>query len=691
MIFKDQNQIKRNTGRFVVLIAVTLLLAILYVFRLSNLQITKGADYAEQANKRVYRTVPISATRGEILDRYGRPFVTNKMGFSVIIDRALLQKETQNEVILRLLEEVPDENIAFTDSLPVSMPPYEYLADAEDSTKYQKQREKLTKQLDLEADATAQQLMDALVEKYDLAAFTRTEQRHLAGVRYAMELSNFSLSTPFTFATDVDLTTVTAIKERYTEFQGVDVLIEPVREFTGTVAAQILGQVGPIFKDEAEDYLAEGYQLSDTVGKEGIERTMEQYLRGKSGVKTIEQNKYGTVTNITVTEEAVPGNNIVLTLDRDLQETAENSLEKTIQNIASKNAASRKAGWDANAGSAVVLDVKTGEVLAMASYPSYDPATYYQNFTELSTDPDKPMFNRAIGGAYAPGSTFKMATAIAGLESGTVTPKDTVTCRGVYTYYSPYNYLCWLYTDTGRVHGTVNVVGALKGSCNYYFYEVARLAGIDVLVEWCEKLGFGQKTGIELPGESAGILASPAYREKQGQPWYSGDTLQAAIGQSYHLITPLQLCNYVATIVNGGTRYQPHLVKSVKSYRHDETILEVEPTVVEELGLSDSTWTAVMEGMRSVTEDGTASSVFRNYPIKVGGKTGTASVSSGSATGVFVCFAPYDDPEIAIAVVVEHGAHGNTVAPVARDIMDVYFAQKEANKNDLSPENTLIP
>ncbi|MBQ2284924.1 MAG: penicillin-binding protein 2, partial [Clostridia bacterium] len=346
----------------------------------------------------------------------------------------------------------------------------------------------------------------------------------------------------------------------------------------------------------------------------------------------------------------------------------------------------------ASAGAVVVVDVNNGEILAIASYPTFNQNTFNEDYKELLENDAKPMWNRAISGTYAPGSTFKMLTAVAALESGVTTRYEVINDLGVYKYYESSNYTpkCWIYTDTGRTHGNQTVVQAIENSCNYYFYEVGRRMGIDTLAEYGKKFGLGEYTGIELSGESKGIFASRAYRDKINSIWYPGDTLQASIGQSDHLFTPIQLANYVATLANGGTRYKLHLIKEVKSGINSKTIYKNEPEIVEKIEINKENYKAIIEGMQAVSETGTASNVFAGYSIPVGGKTGTASVPTGTANALFVAVAPLDNPQIAIAIVVEHGGHGNYVAPIAKNIIS-YYMQLDATTETANPKNTLIP
>lgn len=648
--------------------------------RLADLQLVNGADYAVEAERRRFATIPVTAARGEIVDRNGKPLVTNHTGFSIRFDYAFWDKTQQNEVILKLVRLLQASGGEYADTLPISKTmPYTFTYKA-GSTEEKKLKKviKNSKSLDESMDAPA--LMEALREKYDIPeSFSDEEARLVAGVRYEMELSEFSPLNSYLFCGDISIEEVSYIKERGAEFPGVTIAEVPVRQYATTYAAHILGRVGKIYAEEYEQLRKQGYPMNALVGKDGMEKALEPYLRGVDGEQSVETNIDGKITDIIATKPTQPGKNCVLTLDLGLQMVLEDSLAYNVNRIREQGEASRtKRGAGIKGAAAVVIDVRNGEVLGMASYPTYDLANFSRDYNKMLEDPLKPMFNRAISGVYPPGSTFKVATALASLESGTITPTTKITDKGIYMYYAPnYTPRCWLYEEGRGTHGTINVSGALEGSCNYFFYETSRIMGINVLNDYAKKLGLGQKTGIELAGEAAGNLAGPESREESGgDPWQPGETLQAAIGQSEQQFTPLQIANYIATVVNGGTRYRPHLLKSVEEYHYGSTYLTVEPEVLDTIDIKEENYRAIMEGMRKVTEDGTASSVFRNFPVSVGGKTGSAQVSAAKkadAHGVFVAFAPYENPEIAICVIGENAGSGNSVAPVAKDVFSYYF------------------
>ena len=441
-----------------------------------------------------------------------------------------------------------------------------------------------------------------------------------------------------------------------------------------------MGRVGKIYAEEYEELKNEGYSYNDLIGKQGVELIAEKYLHGTDGTKNMEQNINGTVMKLAEDVPAVPGNYVVLTVDSDLQRVAEESLAANIEKIrANGGSLSARKGADANAGAAVVLDVKNGDILAMASYPTYDLSNFNKDYAMLSQDKNRPMWNRALGGTYTPGSTFKPLTAIAALESGTISTTEQINCQGVYTYFDSYQPRCWIWTEQHRTHGPLNVSGAIENSCNYFFYEVGRRMGIDKIDEYAAKFGLGELTGVEFKEEVKGNVSSPSVKEKIGrtkedQTWYAGDTIQTAIGQSYNSFTPIQLANYIATVANGGTRYKTNIIKNIRSSLDGSVVAETQPTVVEKIELKPTTLEAVKNGMKKVVEDGSAKSIFEGYPIEIGGKTGTAQVGSKvTNNALFVAFAPFDNPEIAVAVVIEHGLRGANAGYVAKDIFDEYF------------------
>lgn len=672
---ENENPTKKYRWRSTLIIVIVAILAVVVVSRLVNMQIINYEAYLIRSQRKTSASETLVSQRGEIYDRNGIALVKNKLCYNVVMNKGMLPSDRQNDILLDLLELLDENTLAYSDNLPISDAPYSYfISDDEDvQASYDSMKKKVVKTVGADEDITADALMEKMIKRYDLEDFSQGQQRLLAALRYDMEAKGFSKKTPYTLASDVDMETITIIKEDKVKYKGTEIVTSSIREYTTDYCAHILGRVGSIPSESLKSYTDKGYRMNDLVGLDGIEYTMEDKLRGIDGTRLTVTDSLG---NSSIVSEELPqnGNDVYLTIDLKLQAIAEESLERNIKAIAAKGKATNGRAADANAGAVVAMDVKTAEVLAMASYPTFNLKTYAQDFKSLMSDTTRPMYNRAISGAYAPGSTFKMCTAVAALESGAITTKTKVKCDGIYDRFRPQLFYCWQYTDTGRGHGSVDVSGALKGSCNEFFYEAGYLTGIDTLTEWAKRFGFGEKTGIELLNESAGTVAGPDFAETIGQRWYAGNTIQAAIGQSYNLMTPLQIANYVSTVVNGGTRNKAHIIKSAKDAQSGEITYTAGDVFIEDLEISQSTYDAVIKGMEAVVnEGGTAASVFRNYPIKVGGKSGTAQVARGTATGVFVCFAPADDPEIAIAVVVEHGGSGNNVAPIVRDIMDVYF------------------
>ena len=528
------------------------------------------------------------------------------------------------------------------------------------------------------------------VPELNIGDMSPADARAVAGVLYELYLRSKEvyMANEYIFASDVDIDFISRVKEQ--NLTGVVVEATTVRQYHTKYAAHLLGRVTPIFAEEVEYYTnldldGDGvgdYKMNDTVGRGGAEQAFEPYLRGSSGVKTVERNTKGKIVSETWLSEPKPGDNVMLTLDIGLQAYVENLLADAVPKLEST---------EVEGAACVVLDVKSADVLAAASYPTFDLANYSADYAQNAENPLKPFLNRAFQGAYPPGSTFKMVTAVAGLEEGKITTATKIRDEGRYTYYTDVNPpQCWIYRQYRSYHGMVDVTKAIEVSCNYFFFDVGRELGIDTLVDYATRFGLGQKTGIEL-GEERGVMASREYTESLGQKWYDGNTLSVAIGQESSQFTPLQLANYIATLVNGGTRNAAHLLKEVKSNDFSQVVYRYEPQVLSTIDIQPKNLEAVNAGKQTATtENASVRPYFQNLPFQVGAKTGSAQVSAQTeAHAVFVCFAPYEDPEVAVAMVVEHGASGSVLASMSADVLGYYFSAQET-REEIPAENTLI-
>lgn len=674
-------------SRLIIIFSIILIFFLICVFRLANLQLVNGNTYKEMSDNRMIRSYPIKAPRGEIFDMYGRPLVSNSMAYTIQIQSMDKENNKLNDTLISLLKITNENNITYINDFPIKGLGYTISFSEEKSIEENNEAfKKWKKEKKIDAEFSAEDVVNYYAEKYDVSSkYTKQEILDLVSLRYTMSLRGFNITNPFVFAKDIDMVTVQKIKEHSFELPGVSIEIEPIREYVnGNMAAHILGRTGIIYEEEYNELKELGYGMNDIIGKEGLEKVLEKYLKGTDGYKKVEQTKNGNVAQILSVQETKTPNYAVLTLDSKLQAVTESALKKEISET------SMNKGTDCRSGAAVAVDISTGGVLAMASYPDYNPQDYTKNYTQLLNDSTKPLFNRALNGGYTPGSTFKPLTSIAGLEEGIITPNTVIEDKGVYKFYAPsYQPTCLIWRNTGTTHGKINVSQAIGVSCNYFFYEIGRLVGIDKISEYARKFGLGEETGIEL-AESTGIVAGPEYREKLNMEWYPGDTLQAAIGQSDNMYTPAQLASYVATILNKGKRYKLHLISEVKSYETGECVYKSQPEVVSDNPISDATYNAVKDGMRRVTDDGTASAVFADFPIAVAGKTGTAEVTGGSDTVLFVGFAPYDNPQIAVAVVLEHGATSSYAAKVARSMFECYLGITEVPDATVSYNSLLL-
>ncbi len=660
------------------LIGVLFLVFLVHLFNIQVLGTDKSGDSAVSVV-----TVPVDAIRGEIYDRDGYPLVTNKQVNKLIFNYLNFPKDytERNKIIIALIRMFDKNGVEWNDELPILINKKGALtfdSEKENEVSYLKSEAFL----DLNYYANVNNCFDALCSKYKLEEYSTKDARDIASVYYSMVKDGFNTGRNYEFATDVSSELVSAIKERSDEFPGVDVQVASEREYyDGTLAPHILGIVANISEEEYESKKEEGYTINDVIGKSGIELAMESYLRGTNGEKTITTDADGNKTE-EYTVKPVQGDTVILTIKRDLQKVAQDALEKGVKDLQESTERSYRLS-----GSVVVMDTNSNEVLAMASYPTYDNSTYQDNYNKLLSDERKPLWNRALRSTYTPGSTIKPAVAMAGLEEGVISGNTGVVCNGVYRYYKDYQPGCT------NIHGYQNVVRALFNSCNIFFYETSRLLGIEKLNSYFAMFGLGEPTGIELT-ESEGIVDSVEHREQTGVLWTPGLTIQAGIGHGDNQFTPVQLCAYASTIANRGTRYKTHVVKSVKSADLSETKLENSAQILSKANFSDKNWDLVHQGMLLVGTQSYAR--FDNVPCKVAAKTGTTTVAKRvggtmieTYNGFIIAFAPYEKPEIAICVAVEGAGSGGSTAPIAAAILEEYFAEKDTSET-VQNENILL-
>ena len=615
---------------------------------------------------------------------------TNTTTFNLSLYKTKTDDATLNNCILNIVNLLEANNSSYPDNFPIN-----------NEKKYTIKDETLKSWLGdykLPENASEDEAINYFVKKYKIKNENWEEIRKILAIRYEITTKGYSSTKSLEIAKDVSREVIAQISEKNTDYPGITITTDSERKYNyNNLASHILGYIGRINKSEYDESKETDnpYKNDDYVGRTGIEAMFEKYLRGKDGKEEIEMSVDGAVTGSTVTEDAIQGSSIVLTIDAKIQKVTEDSLKNNIEKI---RAGGFGKAYNAEGGSVVVIDVKNGEILAMASYPDFDPNVWVGGISQSDYQQIKEnnsWFNKSIQGTYEPGSVFKMATAIAGLESGTITASTTINDTGIYTKYREQKYTphCWIY-DSYRVgHGLLNVEGAIQKSCNYFFFETADKMGIKTLVKYAKYFGLGQKTGVELPSENAGLLASPDTMKE----WSAGKTLQTAIGQQ-SVFTPLQIAKYTAMVANRGKIINPTLIKTVlnadgteeskrqiRKYVNEK--LKIENNETEDLNISDDNIQVVLQGMKSVAEDGgTAYNIFKNFEIEIGGKTGSAEAAGGKVNAWFAGFAPYENPEICVVVMVENGGHGNYTAEVVRDIISEYFGMN-INSTEINESN----
>lgn len=670
---KDKELIKNNI-RYNFMLVLVYLVGMVLCVALFKVQILDGLEYREESNARLVRETLIKAKRGNILDRTGKPLGTTELSYGVELYKTQIEDEKLNELALRLTNILEANKEKYNKAVFIKTSPFEFQEKNAEKLADWKERKNIPQ------EASAEEAFYILKDRYNITNENIVDIRKILNIRELIEEKGYGQVSGLEIAENISRKSALEITADSNRLAGVNVVTKPTRKYNvNTLAAHVIGYIGRIDENEYEERADKGYQMNDVIGKTGVERTFEEFLRGADGLKQIEMTIEGNVVGEYTVKEAVDGSDIILTIDNSIQKITEKSLLNRITSL-------KRQGYQIDGGSAVVLHLSSGEILAMASYPTYSPSAFLGGISESDwkkyNSRTHPLMNRAIQGSYSPGSSFKMVTALAALNEKKISTYDTVYCTGIYN--RAHKPRCWTYQYSGGGHGSLNVTGALSNSCNVFFYEMGYRLGIDKLEKYIRYFGLGEKTGVELKGEAAGYAAGKQTAKDQGEVWTEGGTLSAAIGQSYNSFTPLQLAKYVAMVANNGKVVKPTIVKSVISSTGSAISKEeINKAVEKELGYTyiepkeikfkQSDINAVHRGMYEVTGGGgTAAWLFTNLPIKIAGKTGTAEAGK-FVHGTFVCFAPYSNPEIAIAVVIENGQSGGEAAIVAREILKEYI------------------
>lgn len=681
---------KSKNLRYNIIIIITYIVGVILLIQLFNLQIIKGSEYRETSNTRLTRESTVKAARGNITDSSGNKLVTTKTGFSLELYKTKIDNEVFNNVIYNLIVLLEKNKDTYNDNLPITVNPYAFTAKDEETQKAWK------KEYGIDENATAEEAFNFLKKKYDIKQDDPEKARKIMAVRYEISRNGYSNIKPVIISNNISYLSANQIKEQSSSFPGTAVVTVPVVTYPyGSLASHILGYVSSI---SPEEYNAnkEKYDMNDTIGKTGIQYTLEEYLKGKDGTRQVDMSVDGTITEEYISQEAVAGNNVALTIDSNLQRVTEKALAENIKKIASGAYGEKH---NAKTGAAIVMNIKTGEILALASYPDYEPELFVSGISQTKLNEynkGKNCYNWAISGAYAPGSVFKMVVATAALEEKVITTQTTINDTGIYP--RGHKPACWIYTDRHYGHGYLNVTGAIKKSCNYFFYELGYRMGIEPVIKYAKSYGLGIKTGIELSGEAEGIVDLKKYCEDTyKQQWQLGDTLSAVIGQSYNNYTPIQIARYVSMLANGGKSVDVTLIKSITDTNENKIPKEeYESKINEKLGITNiqkvedlnikkENLDAILKGMKGVTSEtgGTAYYVFSDLDVDIGGKTGSAETGiKNQVNGWFAGFAPYDDPEIAVVVLIENAGSGGNVGDTAKTIIKEYLGMNAKNVNE---------
>lgn len=680
----NQDERKTAVRRMMLLIAAAAVIIGLYGFRLIFLQLVNGDSFKAQATNTTDYKFTVTAARGDIVDSKGERIASSTTGYSVVLNKLLMGDEDLDTMLQKVVGLLGENGESWNDSLLIGQPDaaghYEFTA-ASDNAAEQKALAAMKDNLGLQQYATADDVMEKLVEDYDLADFSLYWQRVLSGIHYEMQLQAFSNVNNFVMAENVSEATVATIKENSLSLPGVEIVETSTRSYEqGTVLPHVLGRVGKITAEKWKvtdengqvtyPLKEKGYNMNDIIGISGLESAYEDELRGKDGVETITRNSDGVIVNTALTTVPEPGHTVQLTIDSEFQKAVDQALAKNVEWIKNTYADSKQA----NAGAVVVIDVKTGGVLAASNYPSFDQNLYAAQYNEYSADENMPLFNRALQGLYTPGSTYKPSVAVAGLDTGLLNRNSTVNCTRVYTYYKDYRPRC---AQHGHGNGPIDVINAIKWSCNIFFYDVGRRLTSDVYDAYAYKLGLGQRTGVEV-SEALGHLTT-----KNDSNYTESLDIQAAIGQGNTAVTPIQLATYAATLANRGTRYRTHFVKAILDSNTGKTLQETQPEVMDVVEDKGETFDLVREGMKGVAQTIPA---LAAYPYTIACKTGSPQRSEGYYVGstykhytnaAMIAYGPAEDPEIAIGVVVEYGGAGARTGQLVADIFNAYYAMKD--------------
>ena len=680
----NQNERKTVLHRMLLLIAVACVIMGLYAMRLIFLQLVNGDDFKAKATNTTDYNFTVTAARGDIVDSAGRRIATTATSYNVVLNKLLMGDRDLDAMLQQIVELLRENGESWNDTLLIGQPDaagrYAF-TDDDSSASDQKQLADMKETLGLQQYATANDVMEMLVEKNELQGFSLEWQRVLAGIHYEMDRQAFSNVNNFVMAENVSAATVATIKEHSLQLPGVEIVETSARSYDQSdIIPAVLGRVGKITAEKWKvtdsngqvtyPLREKGYNMNDVLGISGLESVYEDELRGKDGVETITRNSDGVIVDTRLTTVPEPGHTVQLTIDSNFQRAVDKALAENIDMI---NRVYNTGTMKAAAGAVVVLDVKDGSVMAASNYPSYDQNLYASNYSEYSSDPSLPLFNRALQGLYTPGSTFKPAVAVAALDSGLINQYSTVYCNGVYNYFKDYHPRCTRHGHSGNI----DVVTAIKWSCNVFFYDVGRRLTSDVYDAYAYKLGLGQRTGVEV-GEALGRLTT-----KNDSNYTASLDVQAAIGQGNTVVTPIQLATYAATLANNGTRYRTHFVKAILDTNTGEVLSETKPEVMDVIEGTGNTFELVRQGMKQVPS--TISGKISSYPVPIACKTGTPQRSETYASGkhylnaMMVAYLPADDPQIAIGITIEYGGYGARTGDLVVDIANAYFALKDGS------------